>query len=81
MSAAMTAQQPSTRPIEKMPLDVLARTCDSFLQLEHVAGEERLDQRTARLETALVLHQGHLCMRFNVTYTARCCNITWQVPL
>ena len=68
MSAAITAQQPSTRPTEKMPLDVLVRTCDSFLQLEHVAGEERLDQRTAGLETALALHQGHLCMRFNVLY-------------
>jgi hypothetical protein len=78
MSAAMTAQQPSTRPTEKMPLDVLARTCDSFLQLEHVAGEERLDQRTAELETALALHQGHLCMRFNYRYIPQNCGITWQ---
>lgn len=53
----------------KMPLDVLPKTCDSFLQREHVAGEARLDQRTARLVTAAALHQGQLCIGFNVELT------------
>jgi hypothetical protein len=54
-----------------MPLDVLARTCESFPQPVHEAGDERLDQRTARLDTAAALHQGHLCMRLNV-------GVDWQ---
>ena len=64
--AATTTQHNNTRPTEKMPLDVLARTCESFPQLAHEAGEERLDQRTAMPDTAAALHQGHLCIRFNV---------------
>ena len=63
---AAATQHNSRKPMVKMPLDVLPRTCDSFLQREHVAGEARLDQRTARLVTAAALHQGQSCMGFNV---------------
>ena len=47
-----------------MPLEVLPRTCESLPQPAHEAGKERLDQRTAKLDTASALHQGQLCMRF-----------------
>ena len=61
MKEAAATQHNSKKLMVKMPLDVLPRTCDSFLQREHVAGEARLDQRTARLDTAAALHQGQLC--------------------
>ena len=66
MKPAAATQHNSKKPMVKMPLDVPPRTCESFPQRKHVAGEARLDQRTARLGTASALHQGHLCMRFRV---------------
>jgi hypothetical protein len=65
MKPAITMQHNNTKVMVEMPLDVLASTCESFPQPAQVAGEERLDQRTARLDTASALHQGHLCMRVN----------------
>ncbi len=50
----------------KMPLEVLASTCDRFPHAVHLAGNSRYDQRTARSGTAATLQCGHLCMRFNV---------------
>ena len=61
MKAAAATPHNSKKLMVKMPLDVLPRTCESFPQREHVAGEARLDQRTARLDTAAALHQGQLC--------------------
>jgi hypothetical protein len=63
MKAAIAMQPNNTNVVVEMPLDVLARTCESFPQLAHEAGDERLDQRSARLDMASALHQGHLCMR------------------
>ena len=61
MKAAAATPHNSKKLMVKMPLDVLPRTCENCLQREHVAGEARLDQRTARLDTAAALHQGQLC--------------------
>jgi hypothetical protein len=69
MKLAAATQHNNKKPMVEMPLDVLARTRESFPQLVHEAGEERLDQRTARLDTASALHQGHLCMRFKAKMT------------
>lgn len=58
-----------------MPLDVLPRTCESLPQPVHEAGEERLDQRTAKLDTAAALHQGQLCMRFIAKVNRQQCEV------
>ena len=71
MRPAAATPHNSRKPMVKMPLDVLPRTCESFLQREHVAGDARLDQRTARLVTAAALHQGQLCKGVSVRYNRR----------
>lgn len=80
MKPAAATQHNSKKLMVKMPLDVLPRTCESFPQRGHVAGEARLDRRTARLVTDAALHQGQLCKGFSVRCNRRPHKVAAKLP-